>query len=238
MADPVLNEILRRAIYGQAVQAMSPGFAPQPITFAAPGNQVPTLQQTGGTPAGGMPAGVMPGQEGPGMPIGNEPGVGGAPGGGFGFGSLGGFGSGSIVGENAAIGQAPFGLGPVTPADVIGFGANLMAPLPVQIASMIATGRGVGSNVKGALTPVETAMPVSVEAFGLAGQLGVSPEEAQSLITTLGLEGVPVTGPTAAPTGGVATPEAVPEAVFGAGASGPGDVAAPDGGPDASVFGI
>ena len=222
MADPLLNEILRRAVFAQAVQGLPTGFAPQPITFAAPSNQVPTLQQTGGTPAGGMPAGVMPGQEGPGMPIGDEPGVGGAPGGGFGFGSLGGFGSGSIVGENAAIGQAPFGLGPVTPADVIGFGANLMAPLSVQIASMIATGRSVGGNVKGSLTPVATATPITLAAFEIAEQMGITPLEAQSLINS--------------PVGLSMTEVAPATADIGVTSVGPGDTSAiSDVGPDGSI---
>lgn len=211
MADPLLNEILRRAVFAQAVQGLPTGFAPQPITFApAAAGAAPTA-----APAvtGGMTTGA---DVGPGMD---------AMGGGTGGGGIGGgFGFGPIEGMQTI--NTPFG--PLTIADIIGAGVNLLTPIPLQLGSMMLTGKTVGSQMKGALTPVSTATPISSQAFGLAEQLGVTPAEAQSLIATLGLEGVPVTGPAVS-----AAPAA---ADIGVTSVGPGDTSAiSDVGPDGSI---
>lgn len=177
MADPLLNDILRRAVFAQAVQGLPTGFAPQPITFAPVAAPAGAPGMAGGM-AGGMGGGMSGVEVGPGMDA-----MGG--GGGVGFGPI----------EGMQTFSTPFG--PMTIADVIGMGANLLTPIPLQLGSMMLTGNTMGSQMKGALTPVSTATPISSQAFGLAEQIGVTPTEAQSLIATLGLEGVPVTGPAA-----------------------------------------
>ena len=198
----MLNEILRRAVFAQAVQGLPTGFAPQPITFApAAAGAAPTAAPavTGGMTTG---ADVGPGMDAMGGGTG-----GGGIGGGFGFGPI----------EGMQTFSTPFG--PLTIADIIGAGVNLLTPIPLQLGSMMLTGKTVGSQMKGALTPVSTATPISSQAFGLAEQLGVTPAEAQSLIATLGLEGVPVTGPAVS----AAPAEMAPEAGMGAGMGGIGD---------------
>lgn len=202
MADPLLNDILRRAVFAQAVQGLPTGFAPQPITFA------PAAAGAAPTVAPGMGGGASGIETGPGMEA--------MGGGGIGFGPI----------EGMQTINTPFG--PLTIADIIGKGVDLLTPIPLQLGSMMLTGKTVGSQMKGALTPVSTATPISSQAFGLAEQLGVTPAEAQSLIATLGLEGVPVTGPavSAAP----ATTD------IGVTSVGPGDTSAiSDVGPDGSI---
>ena len=204
MADPLLNDILRRAVFAQAVQGLPTGFAPQPITFAP-------VAAPAGAPgmAGGMGGGMSGVEVGPGMDA-----MGG--GGGVGFGPI----------EGMQTFSTPFG--PMTIADVIGMGVNLLTPIPLQLGSMMLTGNTMGSQMKGALTPVSTATPISSQAIGLAEQIGVTPTEAQSLIATLGLEGVPVTGPAAS--------AAPATADIGVTSVGPGATSAiSDVGPDGSI---
>lgn len=206
MADPLLNDILRRAVFAQAVQGLPTGFAPQPITFA------PAATGAAPTAAPGMAGGMGGGASG----IETGPGMEAMGGGGIGFGPI----------EGMQTINTPFG--PLTIADVIGKGVDLLTPIPLQLGSMMLTGKTVGSQMKGALTPVSTATPISSQAFGLAEQLGVTPAEAQSLIATLGLEGVPVTGP--------AVSAAPATADIGVTSVGPGDTSAiSDVGPDGSI---
>lgn len=189
MADPLLNDILRRAVFAQAVQGLPTGFAPQPITFAPAATGAAPTAAPG--MAGGMGGGMSDVEVGPGMEA--------MGGGGIGFGPI----------EGMQTINTPFG--PLTIADIIGKGVDLLTPIPLQLGSMMLTGKTVGSQMKGALTPVSTATPISSQAFGLAEQLGVTPAEAQSLIATLGLEGVPVTGPAVS----AAPAEMAPEAGMG-----------------------
>jgi hypothetical protein len=208
VADPLLNDILRRAVFAQAVQGLPTGFAPQPITFAPAAAPAGAPSMAGGM-ARGMGGGMSDVEVGPGMDA-----MGG--GGGVGFGPI----------EGMQTFSTPFG--PMTIADVIGKGVDLLAPMPLQLGSMMLTGKTMGSQMKGALTPVSTATPISSQAFGLAEQLGVTPAEAQSLIATLGLEGVPVTGP--------AVSAAPATADIGVTSVGPGDTSAiSDVGPDGSI---
>lgn len=209
MADPLLNDILRRAVFAQAVQGLPTGFAPQPITFA------PAAAGTAPAAAPAVTGGMTTGADvGPGMDA-----MGGGTGGGGG-----GFGFGPIEGMQTF--STPFG--PLTIADVLGKGVDLLTPIPLQLASLATKGTTIGSQMKGALTPVSTATPISSQAFGLAEQLGVTPAEAQSLIATLGLEGVPVTGP--------AVSAAPATADIGVTSVGPGDTSAiSDVGPDGSI---
>lgn len=205
MADPLLNEILRRAVFAQAVQGLPTGFAPQPITFApAAAGAAPTAAPavTGGMTTG---ADVGPGMDAMGGGTG-----GGGIGGGFGFGPI----------EGMQTFSTPFG--PLTIADVLGKGVDLLTPIPLQLASLATKGTTIGSQMKGALTPVETAAPISSQAFGLAEQLGVTPAEAQSLINS---------------SVGLAMTEVAPAtADIGVTSVGPGDTSAiSDVGPDGSI---
>ena len=211
MADPLLNEILRRAVFAQAVQGLPTGFAPQPITFA------PAAAGTAPAAAPAVTGGMTTGADvGPGMDAMGGGTGGGGIGGGFGFGPI----------EGMQTFSTPFG--PLTIADVLGKGVDLLTPIPLQLASLATKGTTIGSQMKGALTPVSTATPISSQAFGLAEQLGVTPAEAQSFITELGLEGVPVTGPAVS-----AAPAA---ADIGVTSVGPGDTSAiSDVGPDGSI---
>ena len=200
MADPLLNDILRRAVFAQAVQGLPTGFAPQPITFApAAAGAAPTAAPG---MAGGMGGGASGIETGPGMEA--------MGGGGIGFGPI----------EGMQTINTPFG--PLTIADVIGKGVDLLAPMPLQLGSMMLTGKTVGSQMKGALTPVSTATPISSQAFGLAEQLGVTPAEAQSLINS---------------SVGLAMTEVAPAtADIGVTSVGPGDTSAiSDVGPDGSI---
>jgi len=200
VADPLLNDILRRAVFAQAVQGLPTGFAPQPITFApAATGAAPTA-----APAvtGGMGGGASGIETGPGMEA--------MGGGGIGFGPI----------EGMQTINTPFG--PLTIADIIGKGVDLLTPIPLQLGSMMLTGKTVGSQMKGALTPVSTATPISSQAFGLAEQLGVTPAEAQSLINS---------------SVGLAMTEVAPAtADIGVTSVGPGDTSAiSDVGPDGSI---
>ena len=200
MADPVLNDILRRAVFAQAVQGLPTGFAPQPITFApAAAGAAPTAAPG---MAGGMGGGASGIETGPGMEA--------MGGGGIGFGPI----------EGMQTINTPFG--PLTIADIIGKGVDLLTPIPLQLGSMMLTGKTVGSQMKGALTPVSTATPISSQAFGLAEQLGVTPAEAQSLINS---------------SVGLAMTEVAPAtADIGVTSVGPGDTSAiSDVGPDGSI---
>jgi len=200
VADPLLNDILRRAVFAQAVQGLPTGFAPQPITFApAAAGAAPAA-----APAvtGGMGGGAMGIETGPGMEA--------MGGGGIGFGPI----------EGMQTFSTPFG--PLTIADIIGKGVDLLTPIPLQLGSMMLTGKTVGSQMKGALTPVSTATPISSQAFGLAEQIGITPAEAQSLINS---------------SVGLAMTEVAPAtADIGVTSVGPGDTSAiSDVGPDGSI---
>ncbi len=170
MADPMLNEILRRAVFAQAVQGLPTGFAPQPITFA------PLMQTTVAQP---QPGGGGFGAQDMVMADGRD---GGSPGGTFGAAGY------SATGnqfDNSQIANTPFG--PITPADIAGFLANLVTPVPAQLLSYAATGRTVGGNVKASLTPVsEASIAMSPAAFDLAQQIGITPAEAQGMINAMG----------------------------------------------------
>ena len=168
---------------------LAPGSQPYtPITFGAP--LLRLTQPAEAAPA--VPAGLAATAE---MPLMVPQYVGGAEGPGMdamggGMGGMGGMGLTPI--EGMGVISTPFG--PITQADIIGGFANLLAPIPAQLLSLATTGQSIGAQMKGALTPVSTAASISSQAFGLAEQLGVTPQEAQSLITTLGLEGMPATG--------------------------------------------
>ena len=174
MADPLLNELLRRAAYGQAVEGLNTGFAPVPITFGPTGGtpqagargQMPMPQYMGGQ----MPMQqYMSGQQGPGGEM-----LQGMPGSGFGNPQT------DILDEQGV---------PLTVADVIGqianFGSLVMSPTSFGIQAM--TGNLPGTAVKGMLTPVQT---LSQEAITLAEQMGISVNDAQGLIDAMGLGGV------------------------------------------------
>ena len=190
-----------------------------PITFGAPLLRLTQPAEAAlAAPAGLTATAEMPlmvpqyvgGAEGPGMDA-----MGGAMGGAMGLTPI----------EGMGVISTPFG--PITQADIIGGFANLLAPIPAQLLSLATTGQSIGAQMKGALTPVSTAASISSQAFGLAEQLGVTPQEAQSLITTLGLEGMPATG---AATG-------VPDASLTGGSSLGIDAFGP-GGPGGDVGGI
>jgi len=165
---------------------LAPGSQPYtPITFGAP--LLRLTQPAEAAPA--VPAGLAATAE---MPLMVPQYVGGAEGPGMDAmgGGMGGMGLTPI--EGMGVISTPFG--PITQADIIGGFANMLAPIPAQLLSLAMTGKSIGAQMKGALTPVSTAASISSQAFGLAEQLGVTPQEAQSLITTLGLEGMPATG--------------------------------------------
>ena len=139
-----LDEITRRNIFAPAVPGLPTGFAPQPITMRPYGQFAPPAPP----PVAPTQLGGMAGGDG-GM-VGGDGGevaapMGGAPGG-FQF-------------DNQQI-QTPFGI--ITTADLVGKAANVISPLTFQLLSLALTGKTIGTNVKGALTPVVTATPVPV----------------------------------------------------------------------------
>ena len=161
---------------------LAPGSQPYaPITFGAP-----LLRLT--QPVEAAPAGLAASAE---MPIMVPQYVGGyeAMADGRDVGAPGGM-SGSAGGmatqfDNSQIANTPFG--PITPADIAGFLANLVTPSPAQLLSYAATGRTVGGNVKASLTPVsEASIAMSPAAFDLAQQIGITPAEAQGMINAMG----------------------------------------------------
>jgi hypothetical protein len=163
VADPFLNELLRRAVFGQAVQGLNTGFAPVPITFGP----------TGGTPQAGVRGQMGGGGAQEIMADGSD------------FGAPGGFTGDGVNFNNEALAQTPFG--PITPADIRGFFANLATPVAINLASKLATGRTVGTALKASLTPVsEASIAMSPQAFDMAQQIGITPAEAQGLINAMG----------------------------------------------------
>lgn len=170
MADPMLNEILRRAVFAQAVQGLPTGFAPQPITFA------PLTQTAGAQPrlgGGGFGAQDMV------MADGRD---GGSPGGTFGAAGY------SATGEPLTSFNTPFG--PITTGDIAGKLVDVALPGLFTLASKAMTGRTPGQALKASMTPVsEASIAMSPAAFDLAQQIGITPAEAQGMINAMGGSG-------------------------------------------------
>ena len=167
MADPMINEILRRAVFAQAVQGLPTGFAPQPITFA------PLMQTTVAQP---QPGGGGFGAQDMVMADGRD---GGSPGGTFGAAGY------SAAGEPLTSFNTPFG--PITTGDIAGKLVDVALPGLFTLASKAMTGRTPGQALKAAMTPVsEASIAMSPAAFDLAQQIGITPAEAQGMINAMG----------------------------------------------------
>lgn len=167
--DPTLQEFLRRAAFATTAPSFSGGFAPLPVTFQPPGTATPGVtqaQQPGAVP-------VMPGF---------APYYGGSDVGGVDMEQSAPAAITPI--ENMATFDTPFG--PITSADIIGNLVSLAVPAPINLAVMALTGQTIGQQIKGQLTPVATAQPISVEAFNLGEMMGIPATEAQGLIDSMG----------------------------------------------------
>lgn len=154
---------------------LAPGSQPYtPITFGAP--LLRLTQPVEAAPA--VPAGLAATAE---MPLMVPQYVGGAEG--PGMDAMGGgiSGMGLTPIEGMGVISTPFGL--ITQADIIGSFANMLAPLPAQLLSLAMTGKSIGVQMKGALTPVAD-LSISPQAFDIAAQFGISPTEAQGLINS------------------------------------------------------
>jgi hypothetical protein len=143
-----------------------------PITFAPLLSLVPQRQAAPAAPA---PTGLeataqmpvpqyMGGQEGPGMEMPQ-----GMPGGGFG---------------NPQTGILDSSNVPLTLGDILGgivnVGSMMMSPLSFGVQAMM--GNLPGTAVKGMMTPVETAQPVSASLIDMATALGITPEQAAAIL--------------------------------------------------------
>lgn len=172
--DAALQEFLRRAAFAGAGPSMGSTFAPAPITFAPPQigqspsfatteqqNVVPVIPGFGAANYyGGSDADVS--QASAGAPIS--------------FGPI----------DNQVTAMTDFEGVPMTEADLIGMAANVVTPSLFNLASLALTGQTIGQQVKGQLTPVSTAQPISIEAFNLGEQIGIPAVEAQGLIDAMG----------------------------------------------------
>jgi hypothetical protein len=143
-----------------------------PITFAPLLSLVPQRQEAPAAPA---PPGLeataqmpvpqyMGGQEGPGMEMPQ-----GMPGGGFGNPQTG------ILDSQGV----PLTLGDIL-GGIVNIGSMMMSPLSFGVQAM--TGNMPGTAVKGMMTPVETAQPVSASLIDMATALGITPEQAAAIL--------------------------------------------------------
>jgi len=142
-----------------------------PITFAPLLSLVPQRP----APAAPAPTGLeataqmpvpqyMGGQEGPGMEMPQ-----GMPGGGFGNPQTG------ILDSQGV----PLTLGDIL-GGIVNIGSMMMSPLSFGVQAM--TGNMPGTAVKGMMTPVETAQPVSASLIDMATALGITPEQAAAIL--------------------------------------------------------
>ena len=170
MADPLLNEILRRAVFAQAVQGLPTGFAPQPITFAPLAQQTPAMAMQAGGVAGAQDMVMADSRDG------------GSPGSTYGATGY------SATGEPLTSFNTPFG--PITTGDIAGKLVDVALPGLFTLASRAMTGRTPGQALKAAMTPVsEASIAMSPAAFDLAQQIGITPAEAQGMINAMGGSG-------------------------------------------------
>lgn len=101
--------------------------------------------------------------------------------------------------EGPGMGMGPQEEAALNAAIASGAHGKSMAELNAMLTSLAGKSTPVAltKGLANLLSPLTASLTgTSEQAVALADQLGVTPQQAQSMITTLGLEGVPVTGPT------------------------------------------